>query len=284
MKSLISGTLVDVSYPSPRGGGLILNIKTEEWHPAIFARRSRRQFDGRPMEPGVLQRLEEVCREFRPFPEARAVLVSEPPDDILKGAIGSYGKVKGALAYVAFIGDMDCPSVQEKVGYIGEGVILEATSLGVGTCWVGGFFRPDAVAAQVGVGEGERVLAVSPLGYAAGRETFEERIMSGFGVNHRRKPIGEICDGLLEEPWLRKALEAARLAPSAVNRQPWRFRLQGRVVTVEVDDLKDTYKISKRLDCGMAMLHFELGARHSGVCGEWEFLTAPRVARFAAQV
>lgn len=90
----------------------------------------------------------------------------EPPDDILKGAFGSYGKVKGAVAYVAFVGNMSSASVQEKVGYTGEGIILEATSLGLGTCWVGAFFRPDVVAARVGSDKAERVLAVTPLGYA----------------------------------------------------------------------------------------------------------------------
>ena len=40
------------------------------------------------------------------------------------------------------------------------------------------------------------------------------------------------------------------------------------------------YGISKRLDCGIAMLHIEVAALDCGVQGRWEFLEAPKVARF----
>ncbi|MBO8128679.1 MAG: hypothetical protein H0Z39_05715 [Peptococcaceae bacterium] len=53
-----------------------------------------------------------------------------------------------------------------------------------------------------------------------------------------------------------------------------------RSVTVAVDNEKDSYHISKRLDCGIAMLHIELGARFAGVRGRWEHLSSPGVARF----
>lgn len=67
---------------------------------------------------------------------------------------------------------------------------------------------------------------------------------------------------------------------NAVNRQPWRFLVDERSITVSTDSLKDTYHIPKRLDCGIAMLHIELGARHVGVEGRWEYLKASDVARF----
>jgi hypothetical protein len=79
---------------------------------------------------------------------------------------------------------------------------------------------------------------------------------------------------------LRTALEAARLSPSANNRQPWRFRVGDRSFTVFTDSDKKEWKLSRRLDCGIAMLHFELGARTAGLAGEWEFLKAPEVARY----
>jgi nitroreductase len=145
------------------------------------------------MEPGELDRLQTICREFRPFPQARADLVTQSPDKILKGAVGPYGKVKGARALIAFTGNMDDPYVQETVGYIGEGVILEATAMGLATCWVGGFFRPKVAASVVGVHGSEKVLAVTPVGRAAKRLTREEIIMTGFGRNHRRKPLAELA-------------------------------------------------------------------------------------------
>ncbi|MFC1991692.1 nitroreductase family protein [Chloroflexota bacterium] len=93
-------------------------------------RRSRRQFDAnRHLEPEKLLKLETVCNQFLPFPGARSCLVTNPIKDVFKGIIGSYGKVKDAPAFIAFIGNMDRATVQEEVGYTGEGVILEATAL-----------------------------------------------------------------------------------------------------------------------------------------------------------
>ncbi|OIQ58601.1 hypothetical protein MOTE_17890 [Moorella thermoacetica] len=81
--------------------------------------------------------------------------------------------------------------------------------------------------------------------------------------------------------WVQVALEAARLAPSAVNRQPWRFTVAGDSITVAVDNLQDTFNLPKRLDCGIAMLHIEVAALYYGVRGRWQFLDAPQVARFS---
>ena len=107
--------------------------------------------------------------------------------------------------------------------------------------------------------------------------------MTGFGLAHQRKPLTELITGLDETElphWMKSALEAARLAPSAINRQPWRFHVEPYSITVSVDSPRFTFGISKRLDCGIAMLHIEVAALNCGVQGEWEFLKAPQVARF----
>jgi len=107
--------------------------------------------------------------------------------------------------------------------------------------------------------------------------------MTGFGRNHKRKPLSALVTGLKETElpdWTRSALEAARLAPSAINRQPWSFHVEPDSITVSVRGAGPEFKVSKRLDCGIAMLHLELGALNCGVQGGWEFLEAPRVAQF----
>jgi len=211
------------------------------------------------------------------------VLVTQSPDKVFKGAIGHYGKIKGAPAFIAFIGNMNDPYVHEKIGYSGEGIILEATALNLATCWVGALFRPEEAALLAGTREKEKVLAVTPIGYARGDWSLEENIVTGFGRMHQRKPLTELVTGLEETKrplWLKMALEAARLAPSAVNRQPWRFYIEPDSITISVDNRNDTFNIPKRLDCGIAMLHIEVAALNSRVKGEWEFLEAPKVARF----
>jgi len=257
-----------------------VELPVASWHEAIFRRHSRRTYSVQVPEADKLTRLERVCHDFRPFPEVRSELVRSSPEAVFRGLIGNYGRVKGALMYVAFLGRMDSPRVQEAAGYAGEGIVLEATALGLATCWVGGFFRPEIVRQHIGIEDGEKVLAVTPVGYAPARKDRTERFLSGVIRSHRRKSVVTLINGKTMPPRLAEAFAAARLAPSAQNRQPWRFRVEPKAVVLTTDRSFSTSTISKRLDCGIAMLHFELGARAAGVEGKWELLPAPDVARF----
>jgi len=257
-----------------------MELPVDRWYPAIFIRHSRRTYSAEVPKEEKLARLDQVCREFRPFPEVRSQLVRKSPETVFKGLVGHYGRVNGAPMYIAFIGKMSSPSVQEATGYIGEGIILEATTLGLDTCWVGGFFRPESVRSQIDIQEGEKVLSVTPVGYAPPEKTRQEKIMSGLVKSRLRKPMAKLVGGEIPTLWMEKALEAARLAPSAQNRQPWRFRIEKDTVVIATDKSFSTSSISKRLDCGIAMLHFELGALAAGVRGKWEILPHPDVARF----
>lgn len=259
-----------------------MKIPFEIWYPALFKRQSRRSFLPRLPEEGIIAQLERVCREFRPFSEVRVELVKDKPKKVFKGIIGRYGKVTGAPHYMAFIGDMSSPRVQECAGYVGEAVILEATALGLDSCWVGGMFRPKAAAAHFPIGDGEKVLSVTPVGYAEVSYNATERLLKGFAKSEKRRSLKQlIIHGHIHSPWVEKALEAARLAPSAANRQPWRFSIGDNSVTVSMEAARDSSFISRRLDCGIAMLHIELGALAAGVTGRWEFLDNPGVAKFA---
>ncbi|MBM4145830.1 MAG: nitroreductase [Nitrospira sp.] len=260
-----------------------MDIPYPRWYPAISARRSRRLFDSNPIPPDILEKFTAFCSKFQPFDGVRTAIITDSLGTVFKGLIGHYGKIKGAPAAVVFIGDMGDANVLEKIGYMGEGIILEATYLGLGTCWVGGFFKPEVAASIARIRKQERVFAVTPVGFAPEKVSLEEKIMTSFGRTHKRKPLHELVTGMDETrwpEWMKTALEAARIAPSAVNRQPWRFHIENNSITILVDNLKDTYSISKRIDCGIAMLHIEIASLYSGIKGEWQFLNAPEVARF----
>lgn len=261
-----------------------MNIPAEKWYQAIRSRRSCRSYVARPLDEGTEKHLTEFAHELCNFVGgARAVLVTHNPDMVFKGIIGSYGKIKNPSAYVAFIGDTKDPHVNEKIGYLGEAFILEATSMGLATCWVGGFFKPEAVKSQIEMAAGEKVFAVSPVGWAIAAYDHEGEPLPVPDVNHKRKSLDKLYRGLPENlwpDWVKSALAAARLAPSAINRQPWRFLIEEEAITVSVDSLYFSMGISKRLDCGIAMLHLETGALTKGVTGSWDYLEAPYVAKF----
>jgi hypothetical protein len=254
------------------------------WYPAINARRSRRNYDkSRPIGAEAGKRLHDVCSGFRPCGGVRVEFIDESPDDIFANALGFYGNIKGAPAFLAFIGNTSDPHMQEKMGYTGEAAVLEATSLGLGTCWVALTYNARTVKSLVRLEKEEKLICVSPVGYTAEQWSFEEKVFSAFGSNHQRKPLPSMVSGLpltSQSAWARSAVEAARLAPSAMNRQPWGFRIEERSITVYVKDRGPEFNVARRLDCGIAMLHLELGALNSGVSGEWELLKQPQVARF----
>jgi hypothetical protein len=262
-----------------------MDVPYTRWYQAIEKRRSRRQFiPGRRIEPDVLASLRKTCDGFRPFPHARACLVNESTESVFQGIIGSYGKVKDAPAFIALIGDTTGRSFQEETGYTGEGLALEATALGLATCWLA-MFKKGRAASLVKLGPGERMLAIIAIGYAAEAATLEERLMTGFGRTHQRLPLEKMVSGLgLDKApeWARLAVRAARLAPSAMNRQPWGFEIGNGGITVSVRSPGLGATVSRRLDCGIAMLHIEVAAGNSGVRGNWQFLESPRVARFSA--
>lgn len=85
---------------------------------------SRRQFDSHKIKPNDLERLKKVCKTFRPFKEVRIVLINHSADKVFKGIVSHYGKIKGAPAFIAFIGDMEDLNIHEKAGYTGEGIVL----------------------------------------------------------------------------------------------------------------------------------------------------------------
>ena len=254
------------------------------WYPAINARRSRRAYDNsKTVSEEVNKKLHGVCSGFSPYGGVRVEYISEPPDDVFANALGFYGNIKGAPAFFAFVGDMSDPNVQEKMGYTGEAAVLEATAQGLGTCWVALTYNAKAVKSLVKLGQTEKLICVSPVGYTTGTWSFEEKAFSGFGIYHQRNPLSTMVSGLPESgwpDWAKAAVEAARLAPSAMNRQPWGFDIEKSGITVSVKDRGPEFNVARRLDCGIAMLHIEVGALNRGVQGKWELLKQPQVARF----
>lgn len=248
----------------------LLDERGAEWFEAATIRRSRRSFDGRAISEKELVALTRVCRDFRPFGSARVEFVTEPATDVFRGAVGSYGKVTGAPHVLVMVAPDDAPG-HVAAGYVGEAAVLEAAAIGLDTCWIGGFFDRARVEQLVTLQAGERALAVSPVGYAVRAYTGAERLMRGMARSHRRKPLAVLAPGLDDDwpSWARTAVECARLAPSAVNRQPWRFSFEEGALVLRKSDGPEYPTVTKDLDCGIAMLHAELGARVAGARATW---------------
>lgn len=245
--------------------------RAPEWLASIPVRHSRRRFDGVPVPAELLQALADHCRGFRPHDEARVTLIETPPPGLFTGIVGGYGKISGAPHALAMIAKGDSAEVEFRAGYAGEAAILEATALGLDTCWVAGFFSPKVAASAIALGPGERLVAVSPLGSAQAAKSGTERMMRKMASADSRRPLDAIAPGIGDAwpAWARSAVEAARLAPSAMNRQPWRFRYERDALVLSRDSASEVPKVTKALDCGIAALHAELAAAAAGAPGTW---------------
>ncbi len=247
------------------------------WFEAVPGRRSRRAFEGVPASED-LAALTATAEAFAPFDDARAFFVPLAPPKLFSGIIGSYGKVQGACSALIFVTSGSSPAADVHCGYTGEGIVLEAHARGLGTCWIAGSFSRATAGALSGLRPGEKVRAVSPVGRPLDRFTGAEKVLYGQGRPKHRKELEAIAPGIGTWPaWASAGVRAARIAPSAMNRQPWLFRHEEGSVVVS---LNSPAPGMGRLDCGIAMLHFELGARSEGSDGAWELLSGDDVARW----
>lgn len=245
---------------------------------AMRQRVSVRSYDGHPVEQDLLERLSGLAGAAGHLTGVppRIALVSgvERTRRILTYMIGSYGLVQNPPHLLVGVLPEESDVARLDLGYVLEQVVLEATHLGLGTCWVSGSYDAQRAGDAVGLAPGEVASVVCALGYPARdrRGRFHSRAVRWLAGGHRRKPLtGIVFSDRWGEPWspgetdptLVTILEHARLAPSAVNRQPWRFILRSDHVALALVQ-------PAPIDGGIVMAHFALASSALGRDGRWE--------------
>jgi len=253
----------------------------------VRQRRSVRTFEQRAVDQGSREKLRQLLRECAagPFgtPLRLELLELDPVNPRELKNLGTYGTIRGAGLYL--IGAVkDIAGSQVDLGYCLEKVVLEATALGLGSCWLGGTFRRSRFARRIELADDELLPVVIPLGCPAESEKLWDRLIRSGSRSSRRKPWCELFfteDGrtpLSEKDAgsYRNALEAVRLAPSALNRQPWRIirDQEGRYRLYLKEERLFNRALGKirlqHVDIGIAMSHFELAAREQALPGRWD--------------
>ena len=100
-----------------------------------------------------------------------------------------------------------------NVGYIMEQMVLYLCSIGLGTCFIGSNRVKKAELEK----NGKRLVGIVAFGKSHGSHTRRQS-------EAKRLPLEDLCV-FKEVPrqWMTQMLEAARLSPSSMNSQPWRF-------------------------------------------------------------
>lgn len=173
------------------------------------------------------------------------------PGTLGNGRIGSYGVISGRPAYVAVV-CKDDELVQ--AGIDGERMVLALTGHGLGTCWLGGTFnRPRVLAAMPPLPDGVKCVAVIAVGYPKQHRGLVERVMRKAVRADHRMCVSDFIIAGAAPAYLAAALEAVRMAPSACNRQPWRFAFNPSGSIDVYGTPSDSFMT---LDVGIALAHF----------------------------
>ncbi len=211
---------------------------------AIKARHSVRKYVEKPIEAGAVETLRTELEKQNVESGLNIQLVLEEPRCFSAG-MWKYGQFSGVRNYFVMAGPKG-KVAEEKIGYYGEAMVLLAQTLGLNTCWVGLTYKKIPGTYQLR--EGDVVHCVIALGYGANS-----------GVQHPLKPLEKFYEASGAIPdWFKAGMEAALLAPTAVNQQKFKFILHsGNRVGTKTFFSPWGYT---NIDLGIVKYHFEVGA------------------------
>ncbi|MGM9639722.1 MAG: nitroreductase family protein [Butyricicoccaceae bacterium] len=205
------------------------------------SRHSVRQYTDQPLGPETKAALAAEIQACNRESGLHIQLVADEPK-AFDGFMAHYGKFSGVRNYLALVGKDD-GQLSETCGYFGERLVLQAQALGLNTCWVAMTY--SKIRGAFAVGQGEKLCCVIALGYGKTQ-----------GVPHKSKPAQVVTGTQGQLPaWFQSGVEAALLAPTAMNQQKFTFFLQDGRVSV-----RPGMGFYSRIDLGIVKYHFELGA------------------------
>ena len=215
---------------------------------AIEARHSVRAYKEQPLTEKIVRMLEEQIAILNDEGQLHIQLILNEPK-AFQGTLAKYGKFRGVTNYIVMAGKKS-EDLDERVGYYGEHLVLLAQTLGLNTCWVG--LSYSKVPGTYVLDEGEKIACYIALGYGETQ-----------GVGHKIKTVEQVSNASDITPsWFKKGVEAALLAPTAVNQQKFSFEYVGMDNSRHKILAKRGFSMIgyTQMDLGIAKYHFELGA------------------------
>ena len=212
---------------------------------AIQSRHSVRKYIDKPIEEDIVRILQDKVCEVNEKGNLHIQFVTNEPK-AFKGKM-AYGTFSGVSNYFAMVGKK-AEDLSERIGYYGEQLVLLAQTLGLNTCWVG--LTYNKVKEAYSVGEGEKLCCMIALGYG-----------DDPGRNLKRKTVEQVSNASDITPaWFKKGVEAALLAPTAVNQQKFSFEYVGMKNNRHIVKANKGFSLIgyTRMDLGIAKCHFEI--------------------------
>ena len=214
---------------------------------AIEARHSVRKYIDKEIPADVIAVLQDKIAECNKVGNLNIQLVLNETK-AFTGML-SYGKFSGVRNYLVMAGKK-ANDLDERIGYFGEHLVLLAQTLGLNTCWVG--LSYSKVPGTYELAEDEKIACYIAIGYGETQ-----------GVSHKIKTVEQVSNASDITPsWFRKGVEAALLAPTAVNQQKFSFEHVGVKNNRHQILAKKGFSMIgyTKMDLGIAKYHFEIGA------------------------
>ena len=215
---------------------------------AIEARHSARAYKDLPLSEEIVRLLEDELMKLNNEGQLHIQLICNEPK-AFQGTMAKYGKFCNANNYLVMAGKR-ADDLDERIGYYGERLVLLAQTIGLNTCWVGLSYKkiPDTYVLE----EGEVIKAYIAIGYGETQ-----------GSGHKIKTVEQVSNASDITPsWFKKGVEAALLAPTAVNQQKFSFEHVGVKNNRHQIRAKNGFSMIgyTKMDLGIARYHFEIGA------------------------
>ena len=212
---------------------------------AIKLRHSVRQYKDIPLKSEEKEKLEALVKECNTQSGLNIQLIYDDPD-CFNTFLAHYGRFKNAKNYFAMVGKKSIENLDELVGYYGERLVLEAQMLGLNTCWVAGTYGKGKCKADID--SGEKIVCVIALGYGENN-----------GSVHKSKSVEKLCAVPESEmpDWFKEGLEAAVLAPTAINQQRFLISLENGEPVIKAKKGPMT-----KIDLGIVKYNFEIASGH----------------------
>ena len=211
---------------------------------AIKERHSVRNFEAKKIEADKVEKIRAKIEELN----KEGNLHLQFMEDAGKTYNKLFNKVAGlgsAPSVIACVG-IDDETLEQRVGYYGEKLVLFIQELGLNTCWAGTFNEKN-IGAEVG--DGEKLVISIAVGYGKDK-----------GKPHKSKSPEQVIEAKGDRPyWFNKGVDMALLAPTAINQQKFTIRLNED----ESVDFVDKGGIFSQVDLGIVRCHFEIGAEKS---------------------
>lgn len=258
------------------------NMDKMNWIQWMQKRSSVRTFEHSDIQTETMDELNQAIDDVNQVLSEKAYfkLIQSKSKGEEAQKLGTYGIILGTHNFIAVI------TTQEEVdalniGYHIEKIVLFATGLGLGTCWLGGTFDRSSFEDHLSLKNNEKLVILIAFGYKKNKQSMIESTMRILAKSNQRKPSSELFFEVDAEKVLdlssigdyEKVLEMVRIAPSASNKQPWRI--------IKDNDHYHFYLIRtpgygvmnydlQLNDMGIAKCHFELATNELGLSGYWE--------------